>query len=162
MKMFELKAADYDGNIELMHGTRTIRLYADDIDDAYDKLVDDYDILQDDIGDDELCEVHKIVGYERYSMETQPRIPQFIGWNTDEVFTDIGTHSSNGNIIGTDEFSRMLDILNEGDMVLVTSLCRLSRVQKVMNERMSEIHSRDCVLYVTSTREEITPPQWDA
>jgi len=157
--MFELKAADYDGNIELMHGTRTIRLYADDIDDAYDKLVDDYDILQDDIGDDELCEVHKIVGYERYSTETQRRIPQLHGWNTDELFVDIGGIVDIG---GTDEFSRMLDILNEGDEVLVYSLSRLSRVQKVMNERMSEIHSRGCVLYVTSTREEITPPQWDA
>ena len=157
MKMFELKAADYDGNIEMMHGTSTIRLYAENIEDAYDKLVDDYDILQDDIGDSELCEVHKQVGYERYSTETQRRIPQLHGWNTDELFVDIG-----GTDGGTDEFSRMLDILNEGDMVLVTSLCRLSRVQKVANERMSEIHSRGCVLYVTSTREEITPPQWDA
>ena len=162
MKMFELKSNDGDTLFSMKNGTSTIRLYAEDIHDAYDKLMDEWDMPQWDIDDNDLREVHKIVGYERYSMETQPRIPQFIGWNTDEVFTDIGTHSSNGNIIGTDEFSRMLDILNEGDMVLVTSLCRLSRVQKVANERMSEIHSRDCVLYVTSTREEITPPQWDA
>ena len=148
MKMFELNARDPDGNISLLHGTTTIRLYADSIQDAYQKLLWDYELLQDDFEYNEIREVPKTVGYERYSMETQTQFPQISGWKMDEKFQDVG---------GTEEFSRMLDILNEGDTVLIHAPCRLSRDQKVQNDRVSEILSRGCDLFITSTCDRITP-----
>ena len=70
----------------------------------------------------------------------------------DEKFEDVG---------GTQEFSRMLDILNEGDLVLINNWCRLSRDLKVQNDRVSEILSRGCDLFITSTCDRITPSHCD-
>jgi hypothetical protein len=152
MKMFELNAQDPDGNISLLNGTTTIRLYADSIEDAYQKLLCDYELLQDDFEYNEIREVSKKVGYARYSSETQRQFPQLSGWMMDEKFEDVG---------GTEEFSRMLDILNEGDLVLINNWCRLSRDLKVQNDRVSEILSRGCDLFITSTCDRITPPHCD-
>lgn len=59
MKLFELNAQDPDGNISLLHGTTTIRLYADSVEDAYEKLLWDYELLQDDFEYNEIREVPK-------------------------------------------------------------------------------------------------------
>jgi hypothetical protein len=57
MKLYELNAKDPDGNIDLLHGTTTIQLYADSIEDAYQKLLWDYELLQDDFEYNEIKEV---------------------------------------------------------------------------------------------------------
>ena len=147
MKLFALNAQDPDGNISLLHGTTTIRLYADSVEDAYEKLLWDYELLQDDFEYHEIREVPKKVGYARYSLETSQK-SQLSGWAMDETFEDVG---------GTEEFSRMLNILNEGDTVLIHAPCLLSRDEKVQNDRVSEIISRGCDLFITSTCDRLTP-----
>lgn len=57
MKLFELNASDPDGNVELLHGSSTIRFYANSIEDAYETLLDDYELFQDDFERDEISEI---------------------------------------------------------------------------------------------------------